>query len=80
MITCKPEQQCSVLCAVDLGFVCSSAPVKADIHKNAFRGKVVSIQRIADCGHLAPLVQPDIVADAISNILRLLRTPAKSRL
>jgi len=57
------------------------SPVKEDIHKNAFKGKTASIQRVANCGHLVPLVEPDSVADAILNTFSSLTTfTAKSRL
>jgi len=59
-----------------------SAPVKEDIHKNAFKGKAASIQRIANCGHLAPLVRPDDVANAILTTFGSFAAPptTKSRL
>jgi len=42
-----------------------SAPVKEDIHRNGFKGKAASIQRVPNGGHLVPLVNPDGVADVI---------------
>lgn len=80
-ITCKQEKLlCSPLSSANLA--ASSAPIKEDVHENAFKGKAASIQRIPGCGHLVPLVQPDIVADAILNTFASLATllTTKSRL
>lgn len=77
MITCKSEwPPLPSPSATDL--VVSPAPVKEDIHQNAFKGKATSIQRIPNCGHLVPLVQPDRVADTI--LVALGSLPAGSRL
>lgn len=59
----------------------SPVPIKEDIHKNAFKGKAASIQRVADAGHLVPQVKPDDVADVILTTFNLLTPfPTKSRL
>jgi hypothetical protein len=81
MITCEPTQhiQYSTLSVAELA--ASSTPVKEDIHRNSFRGKTASIQRVANGGHLVPQVQPDSVADAILNTFSSLTTfAARSRL
>lgn len=76
--TCKPEEfRYSASSSADIAI--SPAPVKEDIHNSALKGKAASIQRIANSGHLVPLVQPDSVADAILKALGSLST-AKSRL
>lgn len=55
------------------------APVKEDIRKRASGGKAASVQRIASCGHLVPMVQPDGVADAILNTFGLVAPPPTMR-
>lgn len=80
-ITCKQQHlRCSVSSTANLAI--SPAPVKEDIFNNAFKGRVASVQRIAKCGHLVPLVQPDAVADAILSTFSSMATHpvAKSRL
>jgi len=80
-ITCEPKQRIHrpTLGTADLNV--SPPPVKEDIHKNGFRGKAASIQRVANSGHLAPQVKPDSVADAILTTFSSLTTsPTKSRL
>jgi len=64
-ITCE-LRQCiprSTTSTADLAV--SPGLVKEDIHRNGFKGKAASIQRVPNGGHLVPQVKPDGVADAI---------------
>ena len=63
--------------------VVSPAPIKEDIHENAFKGKAASIQQVANGGHLVPQAKPDSVADTILTTfdsLIISPSPPKSRL
>ena len=68
MITCESRLFASPVLST-ANFVISPATVKEDVHENAFKGRAASIQLVAGCGHLAPLVQPDDVADAVLNVI-----------
>lgn len=80
-IICEPKQRILPSASRMADLAVSPAFVKEDIHKNAFKGKTASIQRVANGGHLAPQVQPDGVADAILTTFgSLAASPTKSRL
>lgn len=64
-ITCEPKQHNLRSTSSNADQAVSPASLKEDIHKNAFKGKAASIQRVADGGHLVPQEKPDGVADAI---------------